>query len=163
MSSAADEMRRVYLRTVIVRKPTHGIVRRYHELPYFCLGESLESGFRTTCVRGKVQVSPQFLIRPGHYQPSYEEIFGEDSVDGALAGRVFGFLGFPGKPVQCSSEYLEVEHVKHSVDEVLSQKLDLLDRNEDIVTGIIITPNNQFYPISIERFIASILEDEFSV
>lgn len=156
-----NEMRQIFLRTRIIRKPTYGIISGYHELPYICLGESLESGQQTTRVQGKVQVSPRFVIRPSHCEPSYREIFGED-VDLQLAGRVFGFLGFKDRPVACKSEHIEVAHVGDNMDEVLSRVLDEMERQEDITTGVFITPNTKYYPISIERFIASILEDEFS-
>ena len=49
-----------------------------------------------------------------------------------------------------------------SVESTLSRTLDDLERNEDITTGVILTPNSRYYPVSIERFISSILEDEFS-
>ncbi|MBI5094744.1 MAG: hypothetical protein HZB26_20195 [Candidatus Hydrogenedentes bacterium] len=163
MGLSPNEMREVFQKTVIVRRPTHGIISGYHELPYICLGASLSSGAGTTEVRGKVQVSPRFIIRPPQLEPSYEEIFGEDNVDAALAGRVFGFLGFRGRPVECKSEHLEVKQVDASVDSVLSRTLDELERYEDITTGLIVTPNSRYYPVSIERFISSILEDEFSV
>ncbi len=158
-----EEMREIFDRTEIVRKPTYGIVSGYHELPYVCLGDSIEPGSRTTQVRGKVQVSPRFIIRPPQYEPSYDEIFGEENVDTALAGRVFGFLGFRGRPVECKSDHIEVEHLDTALDAVLSNTLDELARFEDITTGVIITPDSRYYPVSIERFIASILEDEFSV
>ena len=158
-----NEMKDIFQRTQIIRKPTYGIISGYHELPYVCLGESLEPAHRTTSVRGKVQVSPRFVLRPSHLEPSYEEIFGEDNVDAALSGRVFGFLGFRSKPVECKSEHLEVEHLDHGLDHVLGRVLDDLDRYEDITTGVIITPNSQYYPVSIERFIASILDDEFAM
>ena len=92
-----------------------------------------------------------------------DEIFGEDNVDKELSGRIFGFMGFRERPVECSSEYLEVTHLEASIDRVLSESLDELERYEDITTGVIITPNSRYYPISIERFIAGVLEDEFSV
>ncbi|MDX9972611.1 MAG: hypothetical protein RBU21_06470 [FCB group bacterium] len=157
-----DEMRDIYQRTKIIRRPTYGIISGYHELPYVCLGAALEPRFQTTEVRGKVQVSPRFLIRPSHLEPSYEEIFGEDNVDAALMGRLFGFLGFRDKPVECKSEHLEVKHLDATVDRALSEVLDQLERHEDITTGVIITPNSRYYPVSIERFISSVLEDEFS-
>lgn len=159
----SDDMREIFQGTRIVRKPTYGIVTGYHELPYVCLGQSVEPAYQTTEVRGKVHVSPRFIIRPQHCEPSYEDIFGEDNVDAALAGRVFGFLGFKHKPVECKSEHLEVSHLSVSVDSVLSKVLDELDRKEDITTGVILTPNSRYYPVSIERFIASIVEDEFNV
>ncbi len=163
MSISPDEMREVFKRTRIIRRPTYGIVTGYHELPYICLGDSFEQGHETTKVSGKVQVSPRFIIRPAHCEPSYDEIFGEKNVDAALAGRIFGFLGFRGKPVECKSEHLEVEHVDVSVDRLLAATLDDLEREEDISTGVILTPDSRYYPISIERFISSVLEDEFSV
>ena len=53
------EMRELFDQTVVVRKPRFGIVSGYHELPYVCLGESIESGYTTTRVKGRVQVSPR--------------------------------------------------------------------------------------------------------
>ncbi len=158
-----DEMREIYLGTHIVRRPTYGIVSGYHNLPYVCLGPSFEPGRDTTRIRGKVHVSPRFVIRPTHLEPSYAEIFGEDNVDRELMGRIFGFLGFRGRPVECKSEHLEVQHLDASVDQVLGDVLDELERYEDITTGVIVTPNSRYYPVSIERFIASVLQDEFSV
>ena len=162
MGLSAEEMRDIFDRTEIVRRPTYGIISGYHELPYVCLGASFDPGHRTTEVRGKVHVSPRFVIRPPTWEPSYAEIFGEDNVDAALAGRLFGFLGFRSKPLECKSEHLEVHHLDASVDRVLEDRLDELERNEDITTGVIITPNSHYYPVSIERFISTILDDEFS-
>ena len=162
MSLSSDEMRDIYQRTQVVRRPTYGIVSGYHELPYVCLGESHQAGHVTTEVRGKVHVSPRFIIRPPHYEPSYEDIFGEDNVDIALAGRVFGFLGFRSKPVECKSESIEVVYRDIAVERVLADVIDELERREDITTGVIITPNSRYYPVSIERFIASIVDDEFN-
>ncbi len=158
-----DEMRDIYQRTRIVCKPTFGIISGYHELPYVCLGESLEEDYRTTQVRGKIQVSPRFIIRPAHYEPTYEKIFGKENVDVELAGRIFGFLALRDRPVECASEHLEVRHLKETLDGALESVLDERDRNEDIRTGVIITPNSRYYPVSIERFIASVLDEEFSV
>lgn len=163
MGLSPHEMRLLFDRTVIVRRPTFGIVTGYHELPYVCLGESFELGHETTRVRGKVHVSPRFVIRPSHLEPSYGEIFGEDNVDVALAGRVFGFLGFKEKPVELKSEQLEVKHLNISVERVLADTLDELERREDITTGVLITPDSRYYPVSVERFISSIIEDEFRV
>lgn len=155
-------MREIFEQTRIIRKPTYGIVSGYHELPYVCLGRSTELDRETTEIRGKVHVSPRFVIRPAHLEPSYREIFGEENVDKELAGRIFGFLGFRGKPVECKSEYLQIRHVETQVEEMLHKVLDEMERMEDIVTGVILTPSSRYYPVSIERFIASIIEDEFS-
>lgn len=155
-------MREIFMRTQVVRRPTYGIISGYHELPYVCIGESCEQGYATTKVRGKVQVSPQFVIRPQQYGDTYANVFGEDNVDVALAGRVFGFMGFRSRPVECKSEHLEVQHLSASVDSALSTVLDELERHEDISTGVIVTPDSRYYLISIERFITTVLDDEFN-
>ena len=45
--------------------------------------------------------------------------------------------------------------------ETISETLDELERQEDITTGVLISPNAQYYPVSIEKFISTILDDEF--
>ena len=112
-------------------------------------------------MQGRVQVSPRFVIRPPQFGPSYEEIFGEENVDKALVGRMFGVLGFQGRPVECKSEYLELKHLDSPVERVLNETLDHLERHEDITTGVIIAPDARYYLVSVERFISSVLEDEF--
>ena len=161
MALGPSEIYDIFNQTVVVRRPTYGIVSGYHELPYVCIGSTKATSTSTTRVTGKVHVSPRIVIRPSQYEPSYGEIFGGENVDVAIAGRIFGFFGFHGKPVECKSEHLEVKHLDSSVDVVLSEILDDLDRREDITTGVIVTPNAQYYPVSIERFISSVLEDEF--
>ena len=163
MAPSPQEMHAIYQATTIVRKPTYGIVSGYHELPYVCIGASFENGDHTTRVKGTVQVSPRFVIRPEQYAPSYDEVFGEDNVDEDLVGRVFGFFGFRDRPVECSSEHLELKHLEQTVDQVLSESLHDLDRREDISTGVIITPDSRYYPVSIERFISTLLKDEFTL
>jgi hypothetical protein len=162
MSLDLREMKAIFDGTVIVRGPRYGIIKGYHELPYICIGQAIESGFNTTRVEGKITVSPQFIIKPPQYGPNYEDIFGEDALDEELAGRMFGFVGFRDKPVECKSEYMNVAHVDRTVDQVLSETLDELERKEDITAGVMICPNAQYYPISVEKFISSILEDEFN-
>lgn len=159
----SEDIREIYLRTRIIRKPTYGIVRGYHELPYVCLGQSTETGQRTVVIRGRIHVSPQFIIRPSHYKSSYDEVFGDDATDTALCGRIFGFMGFPRRPVECKSEHLEVTHLDTPLEDALSNVLDKMERMEDITTGVILTPDSRYYPVSIERFIAGILDEEFRV
>lgn len=161
MELSRREMKDIFDRTIIVRRPTHGIIKGYHELPYICVGNALEQREGSMRVKGMIHVSPQFVIKPKHYQPNYGDVFGEDGVDIALSGRLFGFLGFPDKPVECSMEQLELTHVPDGVDECINASLDELERKEDIRTGIIITPESRYYQISLEKFIAHILDDEF--
>ena len=161
MALSPQEMYEIYQRTVIIRKPTYGIIKGYHELPYICLGANLDKSDGSTRVKGVIQVSPQLLIKPSHLSPSYEEIFGEDNTDIALVGRMFGFMGFKKRALECKSEQLEVRNLAASIDESLADCLDGLERMEDITTGVIITPDSRYFPISVERFIAGILDDEF--
>jgi hypothetical protein len=163
MRPSHGEMRDIYQRTQVVRTPTYGIVSGYHTLPYVCLGESFSEGHLTTQVRGTIHVSPQFLLRPSHYEPTYGEIFGEDHVEGVLIGRVFGFMGFRNRPVECKSEHLEVTHLETNVEQTLDRVVDELERYEDITTGVILTPDSRYFPVSVERFIAAVLDDEFRV
>jgi hypothetical protein len=157
-----DEMREIFDRTRILRRPTHGIISGYHELPYICLGMTGEMEDETLEVRGKIQVSPRFVLRPQHLEPQYREIFGEDNVDAELTGRVFGFMGFRGRPVECKSAHLTVQRLHEHPEKVLDRVLDGLEREEDITTSVILTPSSRYYPVSIERFLATILEDEFN-
>jgi hypothetical protein len=163
MGLSQNEMKELYDRTVVVRQPRFGIVSGYHELPYVCLGQAIESGYNSTEVRGSVQVSPRMVLRPPHLEASYGEIFGGDHVPEALVGRLFGFLGFRGRPVECRSQFLEVSHSRSSVDEALSATLDRLERLEDITTSVMISPNAEYFPVSVERLIYAVLEDEFRV
>lgn len=163
MSLDSREMRAIFDQTIIVRGPRYGIVKGYHELPYVCIGGATETGFHTTRVKGKVMVSPRFVIAPQHYGPRYEDLFGAEHIDKELVGRMFGFIGFRDKPVECKSEYVNVDHMDRTVDQVLSDTLDELERREDITSGVLICPNAQYYPISVEKFISSILDDEFNL
>jgi hypothetical protein len=161
MGLSPHQLREIFDQTVVVRQPRYGIVSGYHELPYVCVGEGIERDTRATRISGKIQVSPRFLIRPHHLEPSYQEIFGEEHMPAALAGRMFGFLGFKGRPVECKSEYLKVEHLDKSVEETLNDALDYMARMEDITTGVLVSPNPEYFPVSVERLIAAVLEDEF--
>ncbi len=163
MNLDSREMQAIFDDTVIVRGPRYGIIKGYHELPYVCIGRAIESGYQSTRVQGKVMVSPQFVITPDHYGPNYEDIFGTEHLDKELVGRMFGYMGFRDKPIECRSEYVNVDHVDKTIDEVLSETLDDMERKEDIVSGVVICPNAQYYPISVERFISSILDDEFNL
>jgi hypothetical protein len=158
-----NEMKSLFDRTVVIKQPRFGIVSGYHELPYVCLSRAIKSGFQTTEVRGKVQVSPRIVLRPSHFEPSYEEIFGSEHTSSAIAGRLFGFLGFRGRPVECKSEFLQVSHSDAPVERVLAETLDRLERTEDITTSVMISPNAAYFPISVERLISTVLEDEFNV
>lgn len=161
MHSSNRLLRAIYDQTRIVRRPTYGIITGYHEVPFVVLGESHEPGRTSTRIRGKIRVSPQLLLRPPSAEARYDDIFGEEQVDEVLVGRVFGFLGFRGRPVECTSDHLEVAHHDRSVELLLEEVLEDIEYREDITVGVVVTPDTRYYPVSIERLIASILDDEF--
>lgn len=163
MKPSQRELQAIYRDTEIIRKPTYGIISGYHELPFVVLGESFDSKGQTTRVQGRIQVSPRLILRPPTAEPSYDEIFGEEHVDDFLVGRMFGFFGFRDRPVECKSDYLQLEHLDRSVSTVLGEVLDDIEYREDITMGVVMSPNTQYFPVSVERFIASILDDELSL
>ena len=156
-------MQHIFDETRIVKRPTHGIVTGYHRLPYILLGESKERHDRSLEIRGRINVSPRFVWHPNYPGIKYEEMFGEDNIEPALVGRVFGFLAFRGKPVNFESEYLKVKEKEMRTERLIEAVLDELERKEDIETGVVQTPDVRFFPVSIERFIASIVGEELGL
>lgn len=153
-------MQHIYRETRIIKRPTHGIVAGYHRLPYILLGESKERHNRSLEIRGQVNVSPRFVWHPDYPGVKYGEMFGEDYIEPTLVGRVFGFLAFRGKPVNFESEYLKIKEKEMRTEQLIEAVLDELERKEDIGTGVVHTPDVQFFPVSVERFIASIVGEE---
>ena len=96
MALSPKEMRDIFDRTVMLAFP-HGIIKGYHELPYICLGDSLEDNTGTMRVREGC-MSPSLSSNPGTTNQTTRTSLANE-VDVAIAGRVFGFLGFPNKPV----------------------------------------------------------------
>jgi hypothetical protein len=156
-------LQHVFRETHIVKKPTHGIVAGYHRLPYILLGESRERHDRSLEIRGQINVSPRFVWHPDYPGARYEEMFGEDNIEPALVGRVFGFLALRGKPVNLESEYLKVNEKELNTDQLIEVVLDELERKEDIETGVVQSPDVRFFPVSIERFIAAIIGEELGL
>ena len=59
------------------------------------------------------------------------------------------------------NEHLTVEELAEPDQEVLERVLNELSRAEVINMGVIWCPQPRFYPISLERFIVSVLDREF--
>jgi hypothetical protein len=156
-------LQHVFQETHIIKKPTHGIVVGYHRLPYILLGESRERHDRSLEVRGQINVSPRLVWHPDYHGLKYEELFGEENIEPALVGRVFGFLALRGKPVNFESEYFKVKEMEMNSDQLIDAVLDELERKEDIETGVVHSPDVRFFPVSIERFIASIVGEELGL
>jgi hypothetical protein len=156
-------LQHVFRETHIIKKPTHGIVVGYHRLPYILLGESRERHDRTLEIRGQINVSPRLVWHPDYHGVKYEEMFGEENVEAELVGRVFGFLALRGKPVNFESDYLKVKEKEMNTDLLIELVLDELERKEDIETGVVHSPDVRFFPVSIERFITSIVGEELGL
>ena len=153
--------REVFEETEILRKPTAGFVAGYHVLPYILLGRSLGKADNVVEIRGKISVSPKFVISPEHLGPTYGELFGPDGIDEDIVGRIFAFPYLKKHQVNIQSDDLSVKNLNRRLESVLASVLDELERKEIINTGVVVTPNIRFYPVSIEKLILKILDKEF--
>jgi hypothetical protein len=153
--------REVFDETEILKKPTAGFVTGYHMLPYILLGRSIQKRDEVTEIRGKISVSPKFVISPEHLGATYGELFGCDGIDENIVGRIFAFPYVKKHHVNIQSEELTIKNIETGIESALSAVLDELERQEVINTGVIITPNVRFYPVSLEKFILKILDKEF--
>lgn len=155
-------LRSVFDRTEILRKPMRGIVTGYHILPYILVAPQEEQTGRSVEIRGKIRVSPRFVISPSQLGQTYGEFFNDrEEMDGALIGRVFGFLYTPRLNVIMESEEFKIQKSDRDPRSQINRALDELMRREIIDTGLILAPHARFYPISVDRFIHEILDQEF--
>jgi hypothetical protein len=153
--------REIFEETEILKKPTTGYVSGYHLLPYILLGRSPRHENNVVEIRGKISVSPKFVISPEHLGPTYGELFGNEGIDDAIVGRIFAFPYLKKHHVNIKSEDFSIQNIEKGIESALACVLDELERKEIINTGVIITPNVKFYPISLEKFILKILDREF--
>jgi hypothetical protein len=144
----------------VLRKPLSGIVAGYHVLPYILVGPEHDQPSRSVEVRGRIRVSPRLVIPVGGDGPTYGEIFGErELMDRRLVARVFSFRYAPR--VSLESEELRIRRQERDVQGHLDRVLEELTSREIINTGVIASPDARFYPVSIDRFIREILDQEF--
>ncbi len=153
--------REVFDETEILKKPATGYVAGYHLLPYILLGRSPQKYENVVEIRGKISVSPKFVISPEHLGSTYGELFGCDGIDENIVGRIFAFPYLKKHQVNIQSEDLKVTQIETDIEAALAAVFDELERKEIINTGVIVTPNVRFYPISLEKFILKILDREF--
>lgn len=158
--SDAEFLRHVFEETRVLRKPLAGIVTGYHVLPYILVGPEPERTGHSVEVRGRIRVSPRLVIRPWEVRPTYGEVFGEtELMDRALVTRVFSFRY--AARLSLESEDLRIRRQERDPEGHLERVLDELSRQEVINTGVIVSPNVHFYPVSLDRFIREILDQEF--
>jgi hypothetical protein len=155
-----ERLRHVFDETRIVRRPLTGIITGYHVLPYILIGAEHERPGRSIEVRGRIKVSPRLVIAPGRDGPTYGEIFGErELMHQALVARVFSFR-YAGR-LALESEDLKIRRQDGDAEGQLERVLDELAQRELINTGVIVSPDVRFYPVSLDRFIREILDEEF--
>ncbi|HBH02175.1 MAG: hypothetical protein A2W08_02375 [Candidatus Rokubacteria bacterium RBG_16_73_20] len=153
-------LRHVFERTEVVRKPLSGIIAGYHVLPYILVGPEPEHPGRSVEVRGRIRVSPRLVLAAGGDGPTYGEVFGEtELMDHRLVARVFSFRYAPR--VALESEDLRIRRQERDAHGHLERVLEELARREVINTGVIASPDARFYPVSLDRFIREILDQEF--
>ena len=157
-----EYLKRVFEDTQILRKPITGIVTGYHVLPYILVGPDQEKSQRSVEIRGRIRVSPRLILSPRHLGQTYGELFDDpDLMDKALVGRVFSFLYAARQNVQLESDDLRIIRSERDPRSQIEGALDDLMRGEVLDTGLIFSPDVKFYPVSVERFIAEILDREF--
>ena len=160
--SEPEYLKRVFEDTQILRKPISGIVSGYHVLPYILVAPDEERSQRSVEIRGSIRVSPRLILSPRHTGQTYGELFDDPSLmDRALVGRVFSFLYSARHNVQLESDDLRITKTEQDPRSQIERALDELMRGEVLNTGVILAPDVKFYPVSVERFIAEILDREF--
>ena len=153
-------LRHVFEETRVVRKPLTGIITGYHVLPYILVGSERQQPGRAVEVRGRIKVSPRLIIAPGRDGPTYGELFGDrELMDQRLIARVFSFRYAPRMSLE--NEDLNIRRHDRDPEGQLERVLDELVQREIVNTGVIVSPDVRFYPVSIDRFIREILDQEF--
>jgi hypothetical protein len=153
-------LRHVFDETRVVRKPLAGIISGYHVLPYILVGPEHDEPGRSVEVRGRIKVSPRLVIAPRSDAPTYGEVFGEqDLMHHGLVARIFSFRY--ASRLQLESEDLRIQRHDREPARHMERVFEELARREVINTGLIVSPDVRFYPVSVDRFIREILDQEF--
>lgn len=155
-------LRSIFDQTRVLRRPITGIVVGYHRIPYILVGPDEARQGRAVEIRGQIRVSPRLVISPSHLRQTYGEVFAESEVmDKALVGRVFSFLYRGGQNMQLEHDELTIRPIDAHPEDRVESALEELMRGEVLDTGLILSPNVKFYPLSIDRFLTEILDREF--
>lgn len=163
MSEAWEDvefLRHVFEETRVVRHPLTGIIAGYHVLPYILVAPEPGRSGHSVEVRGRIKVSPRLVIAPRREGPTYGELFEDrELMHATLVARVFSFQY--AARLQFESEELSIRRHDRDVESHLERVLEDLAQREVINTGVIVSPDARFYPVSIDRFIREILDQEF--
>jgi hypothetical protein len=157
-----EYLRQVFENTRILRRPISGIVTGYHVLPYVLVAPEETRGQHSVEIRGTIKVSPRLILAPRHLAQTYGQLFDDpDLMDKTLVGRIFSFLYAKRANVSVENEDLRITRVERDPQAQVERALDELTMREVLDTGVILSPDAKFYPVSIERFISEIVEREF--
>jgi hypothetical protein len=155
-------LKSLFDQTEILRKPVAGIIAGYHVLPYILVGPQEDKPARSVEIRGKIKVSPRLVLAPGRAGQTYGDLFKDsDLMDQTLVARVFSFMYSSKHQVTLESEDLTVQRLDRDPQAQIERALDELTQHEVINTGVILATNVRFYPVSLDRFITEILDQEF--
>ena len=157
-----EYLKHLFDSTEILRKPVSGIIAGYHVLPYILVGPQEDRPAHSVEIRGKIKVSPRLVLAPGRAGQTYGDLFNDgELMDQALVARVFSFMYSSRHQVTLESEDLTIQRTDRNPQTPVERALDELAQREVINTGVILAPNVRFYPVSLDRFITEILDQEF--
>ena len=157
-----EYLKHLFDSTEILRKPVSGIIAGYHVLPYILVGPQEDRPASSVEIRGKIKVSPRLVLAPGRAGQTYGDLFKDSELmDQALVARVFSFVYSSRHQVTLESEDLTIQRSDRNQQRQVERALDELAQREVIKTGVILAPNVRFYPVSLDRLITEILDQEF--
>ncbi len=155
-----EKLQEIFDETRILRRPVSGIVSDYHELSYLLIGPAPETG--TARITGRIKVSPRLIVTPRQLLEKFGELFDDgELMDTRLQMRSFQFTAARSPSRQVRSEDFRIEYLEGEPQRLLDDSADELARAEDVRTGLVFCPDTHFYPVSIDRFIRSMLDREF--
>lgn len=167
-----ERLKRIYAMTAVKRVPITGIVSGYHTLPFTLVGpndglEEPPGKPGSLKLTGRISVSPKLVVSISPDDERFAEVFpeAEPFMDRSITGRVFAFsapslAGAFRRNHRVRNEHLSVEAYPDGDQDLLEKVLNDLSRAEVINMGVIWCPQPRFYPISLERFIVSVLDRE---
>ncbi len=158
-----EQLREIFHKTAVLRKPLTGIVSGYHELSYILVAPDEQNNTHAIEINGKINVSPKFIISPNMLHETFGDVFDPETFDRELQGRFFSFAFGNRKNIKVENEYFHVKNIEEKADEYIKKVLDRLLQQENINTGLIFGPQFKYYPVSIDRFINEILDREFTI
>jgi hypothetical protein len=156
-----EDLKEIYSKTDILRRPISGFVSGYHQLPYILIAPNDENPSHTVEINGKINVSPKFIISPQALQETFGDVFDPETFKNDIQGRVFSFAYSNNRRLKVESEYFKLQNFEEKPEEHLNRVNDTLMAQENTRTGLIFGPKFQYYPVSLDRFISEIVDREF--